>query len=74
LTMASKVICVDPWWNNAAEQQAFCRVFRIGQTQETMMTRFVVSNTIDEDMIKMQDRKQAEIDQVMDNEEAKKKK
>lgn len=24
LTMASKVICLDPWWNNAVEQQAFC--------------------------------------------------
>ena len=25
LTMASKVICLDPWWNNAVEQQAFCK-------------------------------------------------
>ena len=29
LTMASRVICVDPWWNQAVEQQAFCRVFRM---------------------------------------------
>ena len=62
LTMASRVICMDPWWNIGAwslpppkkfalerppptdalplaiEQQAFCRVFRIGQTKETRMT------------------------------------
>jgi SNF2 family DNA or RNA helicase len=68
LTMASKVICVDPWWNHAIEQQAFCRVFRIGQTQETTMTRFAVQNTIDEDIIRMQDRKQQEIDQIMESE------
>ncbi|KAF2083196.1 hypothetical protein K490DRAFT_52277 [Saccharata proteae CBS 121410] len=67
LTMASKVICVDPWWNNAVEQQAFCRVFRIGQEQETQMTRFVVRGTVDEDMIKMQNRKQAEIDKIMED-------
>lgn len=47
LTMASRVICLDPWWNSAVEQQAFCRVFRIGQQKETRMTRFVVKNTID---------------------------
>ncbi|KAI7238632.1 hypothetical protein KC330_g2487 [Hortaea werneckii] len=71
LTMASKVICLDPWWNNAIEQQAFCRVFRIGQTKETEMIRFVVSNTIDSAMMAMKERKTEEIDQVM--EEARKK-
>ncbi|KAI6861693.1 hypothetical protein KC338_g6497 [Hortaea werneckii] len=71
LTMASKVICLDPWWNNAVEQQAFCRVFRIGQTQETEMIRFVVSKTIDSAMMAMKERKTEEIDQVM--EEARKK-
>jgi SNF2 family DNA or RNA helicase len=67
LTMAQKVIVVDPWWNSSVEQQAFCRVFRIGQTSETSMTRFVVEKTIDENMIRMQERKQKEIDIVMDN-------
>ncbi|KAH7063453.1 SNF2 family N-terminal domain-containing protein [Macrophomina phaseolina] len=65
LTEAKHVISVDPWWNWALEQQAFCRVFRIGQQEETSMTRFVVEGTIDEKLIDMQDRKQAEIDQVM---------
>jgi SNF2 family DNA or RNA helicase len=67
LTMAQKVIVVDPWWNSSVEQQAFCRIFRIGQAQETSMTRFVVEKTVDENMVKMQDRKQHEIDQVMDS-------
>jgi SNF2 family DNA or RNA helicase len=31
LTMASKVIILDLYWNECVEQQAFCRAFRIGQ-------------------------------------------
>jgi SNF2 family DNA or RNA helicase len=65
LTMASRVIVIDPWWNNAAEQQAFCRVFRIGQKDTTFMTRLCVKNTVDERLIGMQERKQVEIDEVM---------
>ncbi|KAE9984365.1 hypothetical protein EG328_008851 [Venturia inaequalis] len=72
LTMAQKVIVVDPWWNSSVEQQAFCRVFRIGQDQETSMTRFVVEKTVDENMIRMQERKQKEIDSVMDNDQQRK--
>jgi len=47
------------------EQQAFCRVFRIGQVEQTHLTRFVVRKTVDEHMVKMQLRKQTEIDQIM---------
>jgi SNF2 family DNA or RNA helicase len=48
IAAASRVILIDPWWNQAIEQQAFCRVFRIGQDKETRMLRLVVKNTIDE--------------------------
>lgn len=65
--MASKVIIIDPWWNQASEQQAFCRVFRIGQVSETFMTRMCVKETVDERLIAMQARKQKEIDEVMDD-------
>jgi SNF2 family DNA or RNA helicase len=66
LTMAQRVIVVDPWWNSAVEQQAFGRVFRFGQEEETRMTRFVVRGTVDENMIRMQERKNAMIEGVMD--------
>ena len=65
LTMASRVVILDPWWNSAAEQQAFCRVFRFGQTQKTFLTRFCVKNTVDDQLIDMQERKQKEIELVM---------
>lgn len=69
--MASKVIMIDPWWNSASEQQAFCRVFRIGQKEETFMSRLCVKDTIDERLIEMQERKQKEIDEVMEDDGSK---
>ncbi|KIW01890.1 hypothetical protein, variant [Verruconis gallopava] len=66
LTMAQKVIIVDPWWNSSVEQQAFCRVFRIGQDQQTSLTRLAVEHTVDQNIIEMQQRKQEEIDLVID--------
>ncbi|KAL1798718.1 hypothetical protein ACET3X_002755 [Alternaria dauci] len=67
LTMASKVIMIDPWWNSASEQQAFCRVFRIGQREETFMSKLCVRNTVDERLINMQERKQNEIASIMED-------
>ncbi|KAK0864308.1 hypothetical protein LTR87_015838 [Friedmanniomyces endolithicus] len=65
LTCASRVINLDPWWNDSVEQQAFCRVFRIGQTKTTIFKKFVVRNTIDAAMMAMKERKQVEIDEAM---------
>jgi SNF2 family DNA or RNA helicase len=65
--MASRVIMVDPWWNSASEQQAFCRVFRIGQKEETYMSRLCVENTVDQRLIEMQARKDKEIKEVMED-------
>ncbi|KAL8832225.1 MAG: hypothetical protein Q9191_000395 [Dirinaria sp. TL-2023a] len=66
LTMASRVICTDLWFNSDVEQQAFCRVYRIGQTSETIITRFIVQDTVDEKLIEMQERKREEISKAMD--------
>jgi SNF2 family DNA or RNA helicase len=65
--MASRVIMVDPWWNEASEQQAFCRVFRIGQKDETYMSRLCVKDTVDSRLIAMQERKKKEINEVMED-------
>ena len=67
LTMASKVVCIDLWYNSCMEQQAFCRVFRIGQTSETFITRFVVINAADGKLMDMQLKKNALIGQAMDD-------
>ncbi|KAI9775902.1 MAG: hypothetical protein M1835_005663 [Candelina submexicana] len=65
LTMASRVICIDLWWNSSVEQQAFCRIFRIGQTEKTYITRFVVKNTVDEKLDLMQQEKSRIITHAM---------
>ena len=67
LTMASRVICVDLWWNSSVEQQAFCRVFRIGQNNATFITRLVVKNTVDEKLQTLQDSKQEVIGAAIDD-------
>jgi phosphoenolpyruvate carboxylase len=48
------------------EQQAFCRVYRIGQEKETQMERLVVKNSIDEAIISLQRAKQITIDAAID--------
>ena len=46
---------------------AFCRVFRIGQTSETFITRFIVNKSADEKLVEMQMKKNALISQAMDD-------
>lgn len=57
LTMASKVIILDLWFNSSVESQAYCRAFRIGQQKKVEVVRFVIQDSIDEDLISMQERK-----------------
>lgn len=51
---ANRCISLDLWWNHAVEQQAFGRIFRIGQKKDTYMTRIVVKNTVDMRLLTMQ--------------------
>lgn len=67
LTMASKVICIDLWFNSCMEQQAFCRVFRIGQESETFITRFIVNKSADDKLMDMQLKKNALIGRAIDD-------
>jgi len=58
LTEAGYVFILDPWWNPAAELQAINRAHRIGQNKKVIAYRFICKNTIEEKIIKMQERKQ----------------
>ncbi|KAL2066010.1 hypothetical protein VTL71DRAFT_2081 [Oculimacula yallundae] len=62
---ANRCISLDLWWNHAVEQQAFGRIFRIGQKKETHMTRIVVRNSVDMRMLAMQLHKLQNIDKAM---------
>ncbi|KAK6006262.1 hypothetical protein QM012_006672 [Aureobasidium pullulans] len=64
LTCARYVLNVDPYWNSAAEIQAFSRVYRIGQEHETEFVNLTLAGTIDEHLNRIKERKKKEIDQV----------
>ena len=48
LTAANNVIHYDLWWNPAVENQATDRVYRIGQTSDVMVYRFITKGTLEE--------------------------
>jgi non-specific serine/threonine protein kinase len=48
LTAASHVVHVDRWWNPAVENQATDRAFRIGQTKNVLVHKFVCRGTVEE--------------------------
>ena len=48
LTAAAHVVHFDRWWNPAVENQATDRAFRIGQTKNVLVHKFVCRGTIEE--------------------------
>jgi len=58
LTVASHVFLMDPWWNPAVERQAQDRIHRIGQYKPIRIVRFVIENTIEERILKLQEKKE----------------
>jgi SNF2 family DNA or RNA helicase len=57
LTKADYVFLLDPWWNPAIEAQAVDRAHRIGQQNQVFTYRFITKNTVEEKIIKLQERK-----------------
>jgi len=57
LTAADHVFMVDPWWNPATEDQAADRAHRIGQDRPVMVYRLVATDTVEERILALQERK-----------------
>jgi SNF2 family DNA or RNA helicase len=57
LTRADTVIHYDPWWNPAVEDQATDRSHRIGQLNSVFVYKLVTSGTVEETVLKLQNRK-----------------
>ena len=53
LTAASHVIHFDRWWNPAIENQATDRAFRIGQTRNVLVHKFVCRGTVEDKIDQM---------------------
>ncbi len=57
LTHAKRVFMMDPWWSFAVESQAIDRVHRMGQEDEVVVYRFIVKDSVEQRMLRIQDRK-----------------
>jgi hypothetical protein len=70
LTAADTVIHYDPWWNPAAEQQATDRAYRIGQDKPVFVYKLITEDTVEEKILKLQEKKQALADGLYSDKEA----
>ena len=66
LTEADYVFVLDPWWNPATEAQAVDRTHRIGQDKTVMVYRLVATDTIEEKVVALQQRKRDLFTRVVD--------
>ncbi|CAN9095116.1 unnamed protein product [Alternaria alternata] len=57
LTAASTVHLLEPQWNPSLEDQALARVHRIGQTRPVTAIRYLMEDSFEEQVLKIQDRK-----------------
>jgi SNF2 family DNA or RNA helicase len=57
LTAADYVFILDPWWNPASEMQAMSRAHRIGQDKSVFVYRYITSNSIEEKIVRLQEKK-----------------
>jgi SNF2 family DNA or RNA helicase len=65
LTRANHVFHFDRWWNPAVENQATDRVFRIGQTRNVQVHKFVCTGTLEEKINAMIESKKQLAEQVV---------
>ena len=59
LTQATHVVHYDRWWNPAVEDQATDRAFRIGQSRDVQVRKFICTGTLEEKIDSMIERKKA---------------
>lgn len=65
LVGANHLILLDLHWNPQLETQACDRVYRVGQKKSVKIYKFVCSDTIEENILKLQEKKLALADNVL---------
>jgi SNF2 family DNA or RNA helicase len=65
LTRANHVIHFDRWWNPAVENQATDRAFRIGQTKNVEVHKFICAGTLEDKIDEMIERKKEIAERVI---------
>lgn len=70
LTVANHVICVEPWWTPAVEEQAIARCHRFGQQKPVIVYKLYIKDSIELKMVKkIKDRKNVETRDIFDIED-----
>ena len=70
LSFCSHVILMEPIWDSALEEQVVSRAHRMGQRREVLVETFVMSNTIEEQVISVRgltDNSNTSFDKEIDN-------
>lgn len=65
LVGADMVIHYDPWWNPAVMDQASDRAYRIGQKKAVQVIKLAAKGTIEEQIIKLQEKKRELADDII---------
>jgi len=65
LTAANHVFHYDRWWNPAVENQATDRAFRIGQTRQVQVHKFVCQGTLEDNIDALIERKAALAERIV---------
>lgn len=65
LTAANHVFHYDRWWNPAVENQATDRAFRIGQSRDVQVHKFITLGTLEERIDEMIERKKGLSEQIV---------
>lgn len=67
LMCASQVILVDPWWNPMVSEQAIDRVHRLGQLHDVDVYELVMSESVEERIMELQEKKRSLAKAVIGN-------
>ncbi len=70
LTAANHVFHFDRWWNPAVENQATDRAYRMGQTKDVQVHKFISLGTLEEKIDEMLESKQQLSDDVISSSES----
>lgn len=67
LTQADYVLIYDPWWNEAAENQAIDRAHRIGRRDTVIAKRYITLGTIEEKIMSLKSHKRNLLGEVLED-------
>ncbi|KAK4125303.1 hypothetical protein N657DRAFT_362668 [Parathielavia appendiculata] len=71
LTVASRIIICDPFWNPFIEMQAVDRAHRIGQQREVKVHRILVKETVEDRILALQEKKRNLVEAALDEGQSK---